>query len=83
MPGATETDFFARADMLDTKIGISKKDDPAEVARVGFDAVMRGNGDIVSGWHNKLETVLANLLPSGMLSQQHKKEAAPGTARGE
>jgi len=81
MPGATETEFFARAGMLDTKIGTSKKDDPQEVARVGFEAVMRGDGDIVSGWHNKLQTVLANLMPSGMQSEQHKKEAAPGTAR--
>lgn len=42
MPGATETDFFERADMLDTQVGQSKKDDPADVARVGFDAMMRG-----------------------------------------
>lgn len=80
MPGATETEFFARADMLDTKIGTSKKDDPERVARDGFEAVMRGDGDIVSGWHNKLQTILANLMPSGMQSNQHKKEAAPGTA---
>jgi uncharacterized protein len=38
MPGATETDFFERADMLDTQMGQSKKDDPADVARIGFDA---------------------------------------------
>jgi len=34
MPGATDTEFFARADMLDTKIGAGKKDDPADVAKV-------------------------------------------------
>ena len=38
MPGATETDFFERADLLDTKVGQAKKDDPADVARVGFEA---------------------------------------------
>jgi uncharacterized protein len=80
MPGATETEFFARADMLDTKIGTAKKDDPAEVARIGFEAMMRGDGDIVSGWHNKLQSALANVLPAGMLAEQHKKMAAPGTA---
>jgi hypothetical protein len=37
MPGATETDFFERADLLDTKLGTAKKDDPAMVARKGFD----------------------------------------------
>jgi short-subunit dehydrogenase len=45
MPGATETDFFERADMLDTTIGQSEKDDPKDVADVGFDAMMRGDGD--------------------------------------
>ena len=40
MPGATETEFFERADMMDTKVGQSKKDDPADVAQVGFDAMM-------------------------------------------
>ena len=35
MPGATETDFFERADMMDTKIGRSKKDDAADVAESG------------------------------------------------
>lgn len=81
MPGATETEFFARADMLDTKVGTEKKDDPAEVARIGFEAMMRGDGDIVSGWHNKLQSALANILPAGTSARQHKKQAAPGTAR--
>jgi short-subunit dehydrogenase len=60
MPGATETDFFERADMLDTKVGQGKKDDPADVTRVGFDAMMRGDGDVVSGWQNKLQAAIAN-----------------------
>ena len=46
---ALETDFFERADMLDTKVGQDPKDDPADVARVGFDAMTRGDGDVVSG----------------------------------
>lgn len=44
MPGATEIDFFERAGMLGTKVG-QEDDDPAEVARIGFDAMMRGDGD--------------------------------------
>ena len=52
MPGATETEFFERADMMDTKVGTSKKDDPADVAKTGFKAMMKGDGDVVSGWHN-------------------------------
>jgi short-subunit dehydrogenase len=81
MPGATETDFFERADLLDTKIGTAKKDDPAEVAATGFKAMMNGDGDVVSGWHNKLQSAIALLTPSSMLAEQHRKMAAPGTAK--
>jgi short-subunit dehydrogenase len=80
MPGATETDFFARADMLDTKVGQAKKDDPADVAKVGFDAMMDGKGDVVSGWQNKLRAAIANIMPAGMLAEQHRKMAEPGSA---
>lgn len=79
MPGPTETEFFERADLLDTKVGQSKKDDPKDVARLGFEAMLDGEGDIVSGWSNKLQTVMANVTPAGMLAAQHRKQAAPGT----
>jgi len=79
MPGATETDFFERADMMDTKVGQSEKDDPADVARVGYDAMMRGDGDVVSGWKNKLQSAIANVTPAGMLAEQHRGMAAPGS----
>ena len=81
MPGATETEFFERADMEDTKVGSGKKDDPAMVAEVGFKAMMNGEGDVVAGWKNKIQTTLANVTPAGMLAQQHRKMAEPGSAR--
>jgi short-subunit dehydrogenase len=80
MPGATETDFFERADMLDTKVGTQKKDDPADVAQVGFDAMMKGDGDVVSGWKNKLQSAIALVTPSDTLAEMHRKMAEPGTA---
>src|SRR5205085_6170380 len=73
MPGATETDFFERADMLDTKVGQAKKDDPADVARQGFEAMMRGEGDVVTGWHNKLRSAIALVTPSEMLAERHRR----------
>ena len=79
MPGATETRFFERAGMLDTKVGQDEKDDPADVARDGFDAMMRGDGDVVSGWKNKIQTTVANVTPSGALAEQHRKMAEPGS----
>jgi len=81
MPGATETDFFERADMLDTKVGQQKKDDPADVAKIGFDAMMSGDGDVVSGWKNKLQSAIASVTPSAMLAEQHRKMAEPGSGK--
>jgi short-subunit dehydrogenase len=66
--------------MLDTKVGQSKKDDAGEVARVGFDAMMRGDGDVVSGWKNKLQSAIANVTPAGVLAEQHRRMAEPGSA---
>jgi uncharacterized protein len=80
MPGATETEFFARADMLDTKVGQGKKDDAADVARTGFKAMMKGAGDVVTGWHNKLQSAIANVTPASVLAEQHRKKAEPGSA---
>ena len=80
MPGATETEFFERADMMDTKVGTSKKDDPADVAETGFKAMMKGEGDVVSGWHNKLRTAIASVTPAGQLAEQYRKIAEPGSA---
>lgn len=81
MPGATATEFFQRADMMDTKVGSAKKDDPAMVARVGFKAMMDGDGDVVAGLKNKLQATVAHVMPSSVLANQHRKEAAPGTAK--
>ncbi len=80
MPGATETEFFRRADMLDTDVGTTEKDDPAKVASDGFDAMMSGEGDVVSGFKNKLQSAAANITPASVLAGQHRKMAEPGTA---
>jgi len=79
MPGATETEFFDRADMLDTKVGSDAKDDAAKVAKDGWDALMAGKAHIVSGWKNKLQVAAAHVTPASVLADQHRKMAAPGT----
>jgi short-subunit dehydrogenase len=81
MPGATETEFFVRADMLDTKVGSEDKDDAAMVARRGFDAMMKGDGDVVTGIKNKIQSAVANVTPASLLAKQHRKQAEPGTAK--
>jgi short-subunit dehydrogenase len=82
MPGPTDTRFFERAGMLDTKVGQDEKDDPADVARAGYDAMLNGEGDVVSGWKNKIQASLANVTPANILAEQHRKMAEPGSAGG-
>lgn len=79
MPGGTETEFFERADMMDTSIGQSKKDDPAAVARIGFEAMMRGDGDVIAGWKNKLQAAVASVAPADLAAGQYAKGAEPGS----
>jgi uncharacterized protein len=81
MPGPTETEFFRRADMLDTPVGTEKKDDPADVARDGFEAMLAGKPGIVSGWRNKLEAAAAHVVPATALAKRHTKMAAPKPKR--
>jgi len=81
MPGATETEFFRRAGMMDTAVGTAEKDDAAEVANTGFEAMMKGEGDVVTGLKNKIQSAAANVMPAGVLASQHRKMAEPGTAK--
>jgi uncharacterized protein len=80
MPGVTDTRFFERAGLTDTQYGSGEKDDPADVAKDGFDAMMSGVADVVSGWKNKIQTTIANVTPNEMLAGQHRKQAEPGSA---
>ena len=80
MPGPTETEFFKRADMTDTKVGQSNKDNAADVARTGFEAMLRGDDQVVTGWKNKLQTAIASVMPAGLVAKQHGKIAEPGSA---
>ncbi|HKU39486.1 MAG TPA: SDR family NAD(P)-dependent oxidoreductase [Polyangiales bacterium] len=80
MPGATETEFFERADMLDTKVGAGKKQPADEVAKIGFEAMMRGESEVVTGWQNKLRAAIARVMPSTVTAEQHRHMAEPGSA---
>jgi short-subunit dehydrogenase len=81
MPGATETEFFERAGLEDTKIGTAKKADPAGVAKDGYQAMKKGEADIVSGLGNKMRVAAASVTPATMLAEQHRKTAEPGSGR--
>jgi short-subunit dehydrogenase len=81
MPGPTETEFFERADMLDTKVGASDKDDPADVARDGFEALMAGKERVVSAsMKTKAQGRASRFLPDSAKAEMHRKMAEPGSA---
>lgn len=78
--GSTDTEFFKRAGLLDTKVGTDVKMDPAYVADIGFQAMMDGKADVVAGLKNKLKVMMAKVTPSEIAAEQHRKLAEPGTA---
>ncbi|WP_431049283.1 SDR family NAD(P)-dependent oxidoreductase [Roseateles sp. L2-2] len=78
MPGPTDTEFFRRADLTDTKVGSGKKQPAAEVAKTGYEAMEEGESAVVAGWKNKVQALLANITPAEVLAEQHRKTAEPG-----
>ena len=81
MPGPTDTEFFERADMMDTAVGAGPKDDPADVARMGFEALMSGEAKVVaSGLKSKAQAAVDVILPDTVKAKLHGAQAKPGSA---
>lgn len=80
MPDSTETEFFERVDRLDADVDTERKQSPEEVARIGFEAMMRGDGDVVAGWSNKLRAAISHVVPPSLLAEPHRTTTAPGIA---
>lgn len=83
-PGPTDTNFFERSGAVaqDTKVAAGKKDDPADVARDGFEALMAGKDHVVGGsFKNQLQDTIAQILPESTKAAMHTKESKPGSAR--
>jgi uncharacterized protein len=80
-PGPTDTNFFDRAGMQDTKVGADKKDDPADVARDGFEALMAGKDKVVAGsFKDVVQSKMARVTPDTMTAEMHRKLSEPGSA---
>jgi uncharacterized protein len=78
-PGPTDTDFFERAGMEDTKVAGADKDDPAEVAREGFEAMMAGKDHVVAGsLKNKAQTTGSRILSERAKAAMHASQTKPG-----
>jgi short-subunit dehydrogenase len=82
LPGPTETDFFERGDMLDTKLGsMSGKDDPDDVARDGFEALIAGKDQVVAGsWTNAVQSAAASVIPDRVAAAATSRMTEPGSA---
>lgn len=82
MPGATATNFFHRAGLDDTKVGADvRKDDPAEVARLGFEALMDGRDSVLAeSLKTKVAGVVSKILPDPLKAEMHSKMSEPGSA---
>jgi len=82
MPGPSDTALFAKAGMLDTRVGAGRKDDPAEVARMGFEALIAGaERATASSWSTRLQAIASRFLPDRVKAELHRRMAEPGSAR--
>ncbi|KQR71180.1 SDR family oxidoreductase [Pedobacter sp. Leaf176] len=78
LPGPTDTDFFNKADMQDSKIvQEGQLADPAGVAKDGYEAMMAGDDMVVSGMKNKIMVTLGNITPDSMQAEQMAKMQEP------
>ncbi len=81
-PGATDTEFFERADMDDTRLGEREKDDPEDVARKGFEAMLAGKDKVIAaGFKSKLEGIAGEILPETLKARMQASQSKPGSAK--
>ncbi|MGC1214359.1 MAG: SDR family NAD(P)-dependent oxidoreductase [Micromonospora sp.] len=80
MPGPTDTKFFERAHMEDTRVGQGRKDDPRTVAEDAFEALMKGDEKVSAGsFVNKVQTAAGKIVPDKLKAEQHRKMTEPGS----
>jgi uncharacterized protein len=79
-PGATETAFFHRAELDDTKVGQAEKADPSDVAKTGWEAMKKGEPAVIHGLGNKLRVAAADVMTDAQTAKIHRSQAEPGSA---
>ncbi len=83
MPDATDTEFFERAGMEDTKVGVEEKDDPALVAKQGFEALMKGEAQVLAGsLMHRMKNAMNDLMPEQLKAKMYADITKPGSAAG-
>ena len=76
-PGVTDTDFFNKAGAQNSKLVEDKStmSDPADVAKDAYEALMKGDDKVVSGFKNKVQVAMSNVMPDTLLADQMKKQS--------
>lgn len=83
LPGVTDTDFFHKADMEEAKmVKEGSKADPADVAKDGYDALMAGELQVISGLKNKAMVAASKMVPDSMVAEKMHKMAQPSDKSG-
>ncbi|MBX0289066.1 SDR family oxidoreductase [Hymenobacter sp. HSC-4F20] len=78
LPGVTDTDFFNKADMTEAKlVKEGHRADPAEVAKDGYEALKAGKDKIVSGFMNKVQVAISNVIPDDLVAANLHQQAKP------
>ncbi|OQP56137.1 SDR family NAD(P)-dependent oxidoreductase [Niastella populi] len=82
LPGATDTEFFKTAEMEASKIvQEGKLDDPVKVAKDGYEALMRGDDMVISGFKNKVNVAMSNMMPDSAAADNMNKKQAPANEK--
>jgi len=82
MPGATDTDFFSKANMEHTKAGQGSKYDPVEVAKAGYEALMAGDDKVLAGTMNKIQGSMMNMMTEEAAASMARKQMEPAEEKG-
>ncbi|MEN3973396.1 SDR family NAD(P)-dependent oxidoreductase, partial [Sphingomicrobium sp. XHP0235] len=81
LPGATDTQFFERADLDAGGMGDAPKADPRKVARDGYQAMLDGETQEVSGFLNKLQFLAAGIIPDEIMAKVHRRMMEPAVEK--
>jgi hypothetical protein len=78
-PGVTNTDFFNKAGAQNTKMveDESKMANPADVAKDGYEALMKGHDKVVSGLKNKMQVAMSHIVPDTTAAEMVRKHSEP------
>jgi len=82
MPGPTDTSFYERAKLMDTRVGAMKKDNAADVAKVGYLAMKSRKSGVIFGLKSKLEVMASHFISSELLAKIHRREFDPTAYHG-